>query len=381
MMIKNNKYLLILLLSIYLAACDAGDDITPSGKIYSIAYVGGEGGTGRDKDVLEGILAASAADPLLDNGDQLEIVHSLQAGTKDGITKTINGYIERDHISAVLLGASNKAVLRDKQGINALGIPTLAVIASYPDITQGVAYISQLVFDDEQQAQSAALFVRDELVFRQAAVLFDDTDPHSSYLGQVFRTTFEQTGGQIDEFSIISRLDQSMLVRLKAEGTQIIYIPLGAKQVFQVLEQLDIIDWQPHIMASDGLLASVLQDDQERLNELNGMYVTDLYSHTGEFVSLADYAKRIVGFYKQMFSDSPSSATVLGIEGYQVIKRAMNLCPDPGNAACVNRKIRSTENQQGLISMFSIGANGKASRPVYISTLQDGQMKLVVRVN
>lgn len=375
--------MLILLLSIYLAACDAGNDITPSGKIVTIAYVGGGGDAhiGRDKDVLEGLLAANAADPMLDNGDQLEIVHSLQAGTKEGITKTISGYIEREHIAAVLLGASSKAVLRAKQDIDALSIPTLAVIASHPDITNEVAYISQLTFDDEQQAQSAALFVRDELVFGQAAVLFDDTDPHSSYLGQVFRTTFEQAGGRIDEFSVISRLDQSMLERLKTGGTQILYIPLGAKQVFHVLEQLDIINWQPNIMASDGLLASVLQDNPQRLQELTGMYVTDLYSDIDEFVSLAAYAKKITGFYNRMFSDLPSSETILGVEGYQVIKLAMNLCPDPGNAACVNRKIRSTENQQGLISRFSIGANGKTSRPVYINTIQDGRMKLVVRVN
>ena len=382
-MIKKRLCLLILLLSIYLTACDTGNDITPSGKIVTIAYVGGEGeaSTGRDQDVLEGILAANAADPMLDNGDHLEIKHSIQAGTEGGITKTISGLIERDHIAAILLGASSKTTLQAKQDIDAMNIPTLAVIASHPDITNEVAYISQLAFDDEQQAQSAALFVRDELVFRQAAVLFDDTDPHSSYLGQVFRTTFEQTGGQIDEFSVFSRLDQSMLERLKTEGTQIIYLPLESKQVFHVLEQLDIIDWQPDIMASDGLLAGVLQNNPEQLHKLNGMYVTDLYSHTDEFVSLAAFARRITGFYEQMFSEPPSSDTVLGVEAYQVIKRAINLCPDPGNAACVNRKIRSTENLQGIISRFSIGANGKASRVVHINTLQDGKMKLVVRVN
>ena len=185
----------------------------------------------------------------------------------------------------------------------------------------------------------------------------------------------------MDEFSVVSGLNQSMLQRLKDRDTQIIYIPLEPLQVFQVLELLAKIDWEPVIMGADGLLAGVKQAYPQRMLELNGMYVTDLYTDIGEFVSVAKYVKKIAGLHDQMFSDEASTDTALGVEGYQVIKFAMNHCPDRNNGACINREIRSIKNLQGIVSKFSILANGKASRPIYVNTIQDGHLKLVVKVN
>ena len=383
-----SKWGVVAILSVWISACD-DMAVTPeaSGKVVNIAFVGNGSSekVDKDQDILEGILAANAADPMLDNGDRLEIIYLKDTNAEDvparGIAKIIDEYIKRDHVSAVLLGADSKDVLQAKQNINALGVPTLAVIATNPGVTDEVDYISQLSYDDERQAQSAALFVLDELLLRSAAVWFDEADPYSSYLAQVFRTTFERAGGRVDAFSVFSGFNQTILERLKTEKTQVLYIPLGAKQVFQVLEALKGLDWSPDVMAADGLLATVLQNYPDRLNELNGVYVTDVFSHKNEFVSLAKFVKRLTGFYDQMFSDLPSTNTALGVEAYQVVKVAINLCPDPSNKICVNRHIRSLKNHQGIISKFSINADGRASRPIFINTIQDGQLELVVKVN
>ncbi len=372
-----------MLLSGWLVGCDGMSDIQPSGKVYKVAYIGmaESSAPGEVEDVLEGILAANAAEPLLNNGDRLEIVNTNQSGSVKGITAPVKEQIERGDVSAVLLGGTSKTVLQIRNDIDALQIPTLAVIATHPDVIEQVEYISQLSFDDERQAQAAALFVRDELALKRAAVLFGGTDPHSGYLGQVFRTTFEQAGGEIDEFSVVSGLNQSMLQRLKDRDTQIIYIPLEPLQVFQVLELLAEINWEPVVMGGDGLIAGVKQAYPQRMSELNGVYVTDLFADSGEFVSLAKYVKKIAGLHREMFSNEASTDTALGIEAYQVIKFAMNHCPDRNNRACINREIRSIKNMQGIISRFSILANGKASRPIYINTVEDGHLKLVVKVN
>ncbi len=67
-------------------------------------------------------------------------------------------------------------------------------------------------------------------------------------------------------------------------GTDILYIPIAAPYVLQLVELLGEIDWSPEIMASDGLLASVLSLYPEQASHLEGMYATDLFTDTGEFV-------------------------------------------------------------------------------------------------
>jgi ABC-type branched-subunit amino acid transport system substrate-binding protein len=386
-MLKIKIRLIIILLSgIWLAGCDQLSEIDPSGKVVRIAYISSDIGDAPDDsddqdDILAGVLAANAADPFLDNGDKLEIVYARQVESEMEIPDLIKDYIKQDNISAILLGSNSKSILQIKHDIDAFELPTLAVVATHPDVVDGVEFISQLSFDDERQGQAAALFVRDELLLKRAAVFFDDADPHSGYLGQIFRTMFEQTGGVIDGFYLVSELNQATLEKLKAKNTQIIYMPFSAKKVLTAVTLLETLDWQPELMGADSLFARVIQEYPDRLDELDGMYVIDLYTDKNDFVNVSKFVKRILGFYDEMYRDESNSDTALGVEGYQVLKVAINQCLDRNNGNCINQKVRSIENQQGIISNFSILSNGKSRRPIFINTIKNNRLNMIVKVN
>jgi branched-chain amino acid transport system substrate-binding protein len=378
--------IIILLSGIWLAGRDQLSEIDPSGKVVKIAFISSDISGAPDEsdeqdDILAGALVANAADPFLDNGDKLEIVYARQPESAKEIPGLIKEYLKRDNISAILLGSNSKSILHIKHDIDAFKIPTLAVVATHPDVVKEVKFISQLSFDDERQGQAAALFVRDELLLKSAAVFFDDDDPHSGYLGQIFRTMFEQTGGVIDGFHLVSELNETTLEKLKAKNTQIIYMPMSAKKVLTAVTLLDTLDWEPELMGADSLFARVIQEYPDRLDELNGMYVTDLYTDKNDFVNVSKFVKRLLGIYDEMYRDESNSDTALGVEGYQVLKVAINQCLDRSNGNCINQKVRSIKNQQGLISNISILSNGKARRPIFINTIINNNLIMIVKVN
>ncbi len=375
--------LAILLLALAPVACERSGVPAPTGEVYKIAYINvvEREDSSREDDVLEGVLAANAAGAVLDNGDRLEVVHASLALTRQNWLDTASRYIQEQQISGILLGADSLHTLEIKADLEKLAVPVLAAVATHPDITLDSEIISQLSFDDNKQGQAAALFARDELLIRRVAVLFDEEDPYSGNLGQVFRSRFEQTGGVVTDFRSIAGVDERTLQYLRSRDTELLYLPVSARQVLEVVTDLDGIGWSPVLMGSDGLLASVLQNYPNRGYQLSGMYVTDLFTDPGESDSKPGFVQRIRGSYDDMYDDEINSDTALGVEAYRAMFAAVEACPDRKNTDCVNRSLRSGQAQRGVMSKISIQPNGKAKRPVYINTLINNQLKMVVKVN
>ena len=57
----------------------------------------------------------------------------------------------------------------------------------------------------------AALFVRDELLIKRAAVIVDPGDPHSKYLQAAFEKKFSDTGGVLIGSHAMSEINDSLL--------------------------------------------------------------------------------------------------------------------------------------------------------------------------
>lgn len=373
----------IILLALGLSGCERGGKVQATGDVVRVAYISISKGdeASLEDDVLEGILAANSANPLFGNGDRLEVIYPQSPPNLQTYADTIEQYTRETGISGILLGADSLHTLQMKPTLNQYAIPTLAVVATHPDVTVDTEVIAQLSFDDQRQGQAAAMFARDELLIRRVAVLFEAEDPYSSTLGQIFRTRFEDTGGMVTDFRPVDALDQPALERIRGLETEFLYLPVSARRVFEVVAMLREIDWAPVLMGSDGLLASVIQKQAEKGPELSGMYVTDLFTHADESDHRPAFIEKILGRYDRMFSDETTTDTALGVEAYRTIFDAIEACTDRSDTACVNQSLRSGRRQRGILSGFSIQPDGKARRPIYINTLKNNRLKMVVKVN
>ena len=375
--------LLLLLMLTGLAACEQPSAPEPSGEVYRVSYAAfvEEGETLERDDVLEGILTANAADPYLDNGDRLEIVYRKQAAPLRQAEEQLQLYAEDSAVSILLLGSGSRIALQLKDRIESLELPTLAVTATHPDVVSEAEFMSQLGFDDQKQARAAALFVRDELLINRVAVVFDENNPHSGYLAQEFRTKFEMTGGRVEGFQLQSDLDVLTLEEWRDRGARFIYMPLSAAGVLDVYAKLDSIGWSPVVMAADGVLATVSREFPNRWIELQGMYVTEFYTHSDDSTYMARFVEDVADAYKQAYGDEVNTLTVLGVEAYYSVLDSVNECPDRSNRSCVNKALRSGEVRLGVMSRYSIQRDGKTQRPIYINRIIDDTLELVVKVN
>ena len=124
----------------------------------------------------------------------------------------------------------------------------------------------------------------------------------------------------------------------------------------------------------------MLGEFPDRVNELEGMYATDLFSDTGEFVRHRRLGRRAEVSFAELFDGQKNTFTGLGVESYALLVHAMNRCVESIDRDCINRALRSTRDFEGTMSRISIDESGRARRPVYVNTIRDGYLESVVKV-
>ena len=379
-----NPLLLILLLPLLMAAhgCDRAAPVVPSGTVVKVGFIGPQ--TGSDfvygEETLQGVMTAHSLQPLLANGDRVEIILADSGHDAVSVQAAMRGLVDEDGVVAILLAMDSESLLEVAAFVDTLETPAIALIASHPGVVEGSGYITQLPFDDTTQSTVAALFVRDELLIKRAAVIADFDNPHSRYLKDTFEQKFTSTGGELTGSHDVTGINDAMLRHLEARDTRLLYLPLSARETLQVTSVLGEMGWNPEIITSDGLLASMLGEFPDRVNELEGMYATDLFSDTGEFVKHGRLGRRAEVSFAELFDGQKNTFTGLGVESYALLVHAMNRCVESIDRDCINRGLRSTRDFEGTMSRISIDESGRAHRPVYVNTIRDGYLESVVKV-
>jgi len=380
---KLLTHIAILIASVCLLnGCDQPSAIKPSGKKIKVGIIGPFRGSqlAQGKEGLKGIKTAMHLQPYLENGDGVELVVEDDQNEPSLTEKALKKLTEVDKVSAILILSSSDPVLKIAPIADTHKTPTLALIATHPDVTINRSFVSQLCSDDIFQGTVAALFVMDELLIDTVAVFSNPDSSYSSNLAAQFMRKFKSLGGRITE--IVSLTQETgnytnILESIRNKKTELLYLPIRAKDIIQIVKALKKMGWKPEMMGSDGLLSTVLTQYKKESGLLEGMLATDFYAHR---MPLTSYGKKAIKTFISLFGGGGTTYTALGAEGYALLLNAMNRCNTPGNRACINRMIRNTVDFTGIMGKISIKSNGKALRPLVVNAIKDGRLEFIVKV-
>jgi len=376
---KNAFHLLLLIFIVFCyVGCDQEPVISPSGKAIKVGIIAPFTGPkqNKGKEGLAGIKTARQLQPLLQNGDRIELILEDDRNNPDLSLKSLQKLVEKEKVSAIITFSDSEPVLAMAKIADTYKTPILALTATNPDITEQNHYISQLCFDDNFQGTVAAIFVRDELLIDKVAVFRNPNRVYSMYLASIFEQKFRSIGGVItDHINLTDKTDDlaKIVKSVHDKAPELLYLPIKAKEVLLVSEECRKLFWKPKMMGSDGLLSYIKAQYGNKLHRLEGLLATDFFVIGMPLSPLGKRARREHGVETSTFS-------ALGTEGYAILLDALNRCSDPENRECVNHQIRSTTDFTGLAGKISIGPDGKARRPLFIESVQAGQPKFMLKV-
>ena len=117
----------------------------------------------------------------------------------------------------------------------------------------------------------------------------------------------------------------------------------------------------------------MLAKHEEEVDLVEDMLATEFFAYRVPFTPFGQKAR-------DKYKSTLTTYWGLGVEGYAILLNALNRCSDPEDRECLNNQIRSTTNFIGIMSKITITPNGKAQRPLFINSIQDGQSKFIVKV-
>ena len=379
--------ILVVAISLFaLGGCEQEPSIRPSGKVIKVGFIGPFTGpeSTQGRESIKGIRIAMHVQPLLHNGDAIEMIVENDHGDPELTERALRKLVQEDDVTAVFLASASNTVLAVAPTVDSLEIPAIALAATHPDIAKQGRFMSQLCFDDHFQGSVAALFVADELLIEHATVFTDTGNLHSSFLADEFVRKFESVDGVVSDIIQVNTGQPDYVELMKnsmEKGSRLLYMPVTDKYLMEIILAVRELGWAVDLMGADGLAASMLHDHPDFLSELDGIYVTDFFSKADRIHSRTVFGRKMAKTFRSLFAGYPSSYTGLGAEGYGILYEAMNKCSDPANRECVNSMIRTTNGFVGVAGKISIGADGKAARPLLISRIKDRELKTVVKVH
>ncbi len=380
------KTLYLVFCSLYILVAVSGcddNDVQPihtggSVKIGVIAPLTGADKAWGEKG-LDGINTAKRLQPLLDNGSKIDFIIEDDQNNPELARKAFSKLVTENEVSSVLTLSNSESVLGLVELADTHKTPIFALSSTHPDVTKNNKFISQLLFDDDFQASVSALYVMDELLLDHVGVVIDYENPHSAYLARKFISKFESVGGTAEAISFTGdeTAFQEKLKVVHNMKLDFIYTPLDADHVVTVARLLQTIDWHPIMMGSDGLASTLFLQHTDSMDIVKGMLVTDPYSTV---LPATDYGRKVRKLYSKTFDSPGTGLAAMGCEGTSILISAINRCQDSNDRSCINRMLRSTDDFIGLFGKISVNGNGKSERPIFINTIQDSHLQVVVKV-
>ena len=379
---QHFQYHLVLIATaaVLLVGCEQPQPaVVPSGKSIKVGIIAPFSGSesAKGEEGMRGIQTMLRMQPLLANGDRIELITKDDQNDPVKAVEALQELVRGEAVAAIVTFSNSGPALAMAMVADLFNTPILAALATHPDITENNGYVSQVCFDNNFQGNVAALFVRDELLVDSVAIFHNPGNFYSSNLATVFGHKFNALKGSVtDEIALPEGSTDvtAILEGIQDKGTELLYLPIAAKDVITIVQAIAQMAWKPILMTSDGLLATVVSTYKPQLKLLDGLLTTDFYHHDSLGTPFADRVSEVRSGPKG------TSYTALGVETFAILLAAMNRCNDPTDKACINRQVRSTTHFEGLLGKISIDASGKAHRPLVINAIKGQKLKHIVKV-
>ena len=135
-------------------------------------------------------------------------------------------------------------------------IAMICPMSTHPDTTAGKRYVFRIPYIDTFQGYVIGRFARDVLNAEKAAVLYDIAGAYNSTLAEVFKDTFDESGGIVVAFETYTT-DQNedfreQLERISVKAPDVLFLPNYSADVLLQAQQAREIGIRAVLLGGDG---------------------------------------------------------------------------------------------------------------------------------
>jgi branched-chain amino acid transport system substrate-binding protein len=284
--------------------------------------------------------------------------------------------ITQDKVLVILgeVASSNSLAMAPKA--QEAKVPMISPSSTNPKVTEIGDYIFRVCFIDPFQGYVMAKYAREELKFKDVAILTDKKSAYSEGLTEVFQKKFAELGGKVVGVESYAKGDtdfRAQLTNIKKLKAQGLYVPGYYQDVAVIAEQAKELGLKTTMMGGDGW-------DSAKLFELggsavDGSYVSNHYSADDPSPRVQDFIKKYQARYKM----TPDSLAALGYDAARVAIEAMKRAPELTGPA-IREQIAATKDFPGVAGTITLDEKRNPVKPAVVLKVEAGKFKYVSTV-
>ena len=187
---------------------------------------------------------------------KVELIIEDNESKAESAVKANTKLITEEDVLAIVGPQSSKQAIPAGGKANELGTPMVSPWSTNPDTTKDRPFVFRGCFLDPFQGPVVANFVKDELGFKKAAVLYDVASDYPKGLAEFFKSAWEGINGPgsvvaYESFTTKDTDFSSQLTKINSSGAEFLFTPQYYNEVALIVQQAHQLGWNKPIVGSD----------------------------------------------------------------------------------------------------------------------------------
>jgi branched-chain amino acid transport system substrate-binding protein len=253
-------------------------------------------------------------------------------------------------------------------------VPIISASATADDVTVDSngkvrEYVFKTCFSDSFQGVTMANFAYNDLGFKKAAILKDNTSDYAKGLAAAFDSTFTQLGGEVltEEAYAEKETDfRTVLTNIKGHNPEVLFVPGYYEEVGLIVKQAKELGLDIPVLGGDGYDSPKLVEIAGEEN-LNKVFYTNHYSPE-------DDAENVVEFREAFSKKYGREADGFNALGYDLAYLLADALERAGEADSekVKDALAATDGFEGVTGTLSMDEFHNPVKAVTILEVVDG---------
>ena len=291
-----------------------------------------------------------------------------EKGSPDGAMDAARKLIFKDEVNAIVGPQFSSSAIPVAKLAEKEKVVMVAPMSTHPDTTEGKRYVFRVPYLDTFQGMVIARFAREVLGSETAAILNDVAAVYNRTLAEVFRETFEISGGVVKAFETYTS-DQNQdfreqLGRISSAAPHVLFLPNYSRDVLIQVHQAREQGIGAILLGGDGW-------DQRQFTQIGDFDNSYMTRHWDPGIE-SDISRAFRESYKKRYGRDPEDVAATTYDAVEMLCAAAGFA-GKADAGAVQEALYSMGSYRGVTGTISYTESGDPVKSALIIRIKNGE--------
>ena len=321
------------------------------------------------------------------NGMEMAIEEINEAGGIDGknisleslddkgeLTDAVTSYnkLAQNGAQAVVGTSTSSPSLAIAEASLADGIPVITPTGTEESITEGKENVFRTCFTNPYQGELLAIFAKDKLDAKTAAILVNNASDYSTGIAESFEKKAEELGIKVVAKESYGENDtdfKAQLTSIASEDSDVLLIPEYYEKLALITPQARDAGIKADFIGGDGWDGILKTMDQSSYDIIQDSYFTNHFSIEDDNPKVKDFIEA----YREKYDEDPTAFSALGYDTIYIIKEGFESADSDTNEDR-NKAIKYLDFD-GITGAFKFDENNNPQKDASIMKIDNGEYR------